>query len=136
MSYEYANFNRSLTVREGQLGHTDKSVVGIKVRDSNEAEAFVTAEEAPAVALAILEAAGIEYVTTAEASNPTIYISPERFAATSLQEWKRLHDKRAEREAEDAKVVEFHAAIGANLNRIERHHRDLYNAARKFFEEA
>ena len=77
-------------------------------------------EDAPAIALAILEAAG--------------HGGSE--AAGFVRGQVEALAKKTKREAEDAKVVEFHTAIGANLNRIERHHRDLYNAARRFFEEA
>ena len=106
-------------------------------------------DDAPSVALAILEAAGIEYVTMAEACNPAIYISPERLAVTRLQEWKRLHDKRAERDAEDAKVREWRksdqeargvnpeAFPWENLPPNERASwASRYRAARRFFEEA
>ena len=78
-------------------------------------------------ALSFLRAAKINQCDTEDAD-----------LAQAFHALKRYTDKveQAEREAEDAKVVEFHTAIGANLNRIERHHRDLYQAARKFFEES
>jgi len=87
-------------------------------------EATFPKDDAPAVALAVLEAAGIDGKQSSHAHH----------AARALMDHESVRRLEAEREAEDAKVVEFHTAIGANLNRIERHHRDLYNAARRFFE--
>lgn len=121
MSYEYGDRLLKLIVNGGYGG----AHVGIRYEPVDDFgnvgyTKTVPPEEAPALALAILEAAG--------------YGKTE--AAGFVRGQVEALAKQVEREAEDAKVVEFHTAIGANLNRIERHHRDLYNAARKFFEES
>ena len=75
--------------------------------------------------------------------------NPERLAVTRLQEWKRLHDKRAGREAEDAKVDEYRKLLYRATKEGEspatwsdygesgkQFWRDQYHNARKFFEES
>jgi hypothetical protein len=126
--YEYTDDdNDSLHVWESN--EDGKTYVGTVEHEGPATGVMVRNEDAPAVALAILEAAGIEGWN----------YSDDRLASAvvALTEHKRQQDAKAEREAEDAKVREFITAIdGLSPTSISSHERDLYNAARKFFEEA
>ena len=133
MSYEYTDeHGDSLLVRsviEGEflvkVGHGSGHGAGISIPN----------EDAPAVALAILEAAG---VTPSIGYHPDA--TPEEFesaAAFYLREAINKRSKQAEREAEDAKVREFMRAILPGSYQTDQSvtdgDRDRYRAARDFF---
>ena len=89
---------------------------------------------APALALAILEAAGIGPSIAPTDESPESW---DACAVTYLQQGQEQRKiakaMQSEREAEDAKVVEFLGAIGATPGRLQDHHRKQYRAARDLF---
>ena len=135
--YEYTDAdNDSLHVWESN--EDGKTYVGT-VEDKGPATGvMIRNEDAPAVALAILEAAGIEGWNC----------SDDRLASAviALTEHKRQQDAKAEREAEDAKVRAWwdetrygHTTSLCWGHMGESAHEDVrkqYRLARKFFEES
>lgn len=147
--YEYDTGATRLVISEGLNVRDDKHFVVVSAEHLNDVNVAVAVqdEDTPAVALAILEAAG--FSDDLGSDSPPELVSAMRL----LGQYKVKVAREAEREAEDAKVREFResslSAIASVFNesnidakewaalsktgRASWHAR--YEAARKFFEE-
>jgi len=130
--YEYTDRDGDhMSVEKSKDGHGDVFIVAHN--DTNAHAVAVRVEDAPAVALAILEAAGNVDINSLEATN-------------RLREFVNLQNAQAEREAEDAKVRAWwdetrygHTTSLAWCHMGESAHEDVrkqYYLARKFFQES
>lgn len=114
MSYEIEDVHGNrLLVEPSNI----ETLVRVTAISENGQAAIVTpqAEDAPAVAMAFLEEAGVESIdpTTVNAS-----ATPERVALYWLYQWQGLRKVQTQREAEDARVLEWRSAMIASRGTV------------------
>lgn len=139
MSYEYTDHTGfHLLVREGVKDHI---YIDTEAPDRTFQGVLVKREDAPAVALAILDAAGVEPI---DPDIPGASAAPDSLALYWLYQWAGLRKATAEREAEDAKVDEYRTLIMSAIDIVapawsgltddsKDGWRKKYRAAREFF---
>lgn len=106
MSYEYDAGASRLDISEGLEVRDDKHLVMVSAEhlEGGTITVPVRDEDAPALALALLEQAGVKEIdpTTVNAS-----ATPERLALYWLYQWQGLRKAQSEQEAFDAEVAAF-----------------------------